>query len=101
MTVVYATGQPRFFEFATASGRDSLPAGAFVVAVCDGERTTEFIDEATFERMSDEEYYELQGIIAEVKSRESARAEVARKVAPLGGVWDSLPRCRACEWMHA
>lgn len=101
MTIIYATGAPRFYEFAAARDRNSLPEGASIMAVCDGGSVTEFVDEAAFARMSDEEYFELQGIINEAKGRETERAEVGRKVAPLGGLWDSLPRCRACEWMHA
>lgn len=63
MTLVYATGEPGFLEFATASSRCSLPLGAKVLAITDSERTTELLDEHTFNRMTDEEYYALQGML--------------------------------------
>ena len=74
MTLIYATGQPRFLEFATASSRRHLPAGATVLAVSDGERITQLLDEATFDRMTDEEYYQLQGLINDARQREQSVA---------------------------
>lgn len=73
MTLIYATGQPRFFEFATTCCHPKLPAEALVLAACEGEHTTSLIDEHTFNRMSDEEYYELQGLINDARRRESGR----------------------------
>ena len=67
MTLVYAIGEPGFLEFATASNRGLLPIGARVLAIADGERTTELLDEHTFNRMTDEEYYALQGMINHVR----------------------------------
>lgn len=67
MTLVYATGEPGFLEFATASNRSLLPLGAKVLAISDGERTTELLDEHIFNRMTDAEYYELQGMINRVR----------------------------------
>jgi hypothetical protein len=67
--LVYATGQPGFLEFATASNQRLLPSGATVIAIADGERTTEFLDEYTFNRMTDEEYYELQGMLSNVRQQ--------------------------------
>jgi hypothetical protein len=67
--LVYATGQPGFLEFATASNQRLLPSGATVLAIADGERTTEFLDEYTFNRMTDEEYYELQGMLSIVRQQ--------------------------------
>jgi hypothetical protein len=63
MTLVYATGEPRSLEFATAGSRRFIPDGATIFAVVDAGRTVELLDEQTFARMSDEEYYELQGLI--------------------------------------
>ncbi|MFL6231198.1 MAG: hypothetical protein ACJ741_20680 [Pyrinomonadaceae bacterium] len=63
MTLVYATGQPRSLEFATAASRRLVPGGATVLAVVDDERAVAMLDEQTFERMTDTEYYELQGLI--------------------------------------
>lgn len=71
MTLVYATGEPGFFEFATASNPSLLPLGATILAITDGERTTELLDEHTFNRMTDAEYYALQGMINHL--RQSAR----------------------------
>jgi hypothetical protein len=68
--LVYATGQPGFLEFATASNQRLLPSGATVLAITDSERTTEFLDEYTFNRMTDEEYYELQGILNNVRQQQ-------------------------------
>ena len=63
MTLVYATGEPGYLEFAIASNRGLLPLGARILAITDGERTTELLDEHIFNRMTDAEYYELQGMI--------------------------------------
>ncbi len=73
MILVYATGEPGFLEFATASNHRQLPSGATILAVADGGRATELLDETTFTRMTDEEYYELQGMINYV--RQSAQHE--------------------------
>jgi hypothetical protein len=67
MTLVYATGQPQSLEFATANSRHLIPREAKVLAVVEAERTVELLDEQTFERMSDEEYYELQGLINDAR----------------------------------
>ena len=74
MTLVYATGQPRFFEFATACCQPTLPDGAVVLATCEGEHTTSLLDEHTFDQMSDEQYFELQGLINDARQREVGRA---------------------------
>ncbi|HEX5709373.1 MAG TPA: hypothetical protein VFX96_18875 [Pyrinomonadaceae bacterium] len=73
MRLVYATGRPRSFEFAVASGPLHLPAGARVLAVCDGPAIDSQLDEQTFGAMSDEEYYTLQALISSLQSAESAR----------------------------
>jgi hypothetical protein len=73
MTLVYATGQPGFLEFATASNHGLLPSGATVLAIADGARATELLDEHTFKQMSDEEYYELQGMLREVLQHEQRK----------------------------
>jgi hypothetical protein len=70
MILVYATGKPGFLEFATASNESLLPSGATILAVADGERTTELLDEYTFTRMTDEEYYELQEMLNRVRQFE-------------------------------
>jgi hypothetical protein len=63
MTLVYATGQPRFLEFATASSRRQIPVGATVLAVVDARRMEDLLDDPTFEQMTDAEYYELREMI--------------------------------------
>jgi hypothetical protein len=73
MILVYATGEPGFLEFATASNHRLLPSGATILAVADGERTTELLDEHTFQRMTDTEYYELQGMLNHVRQYEQLR----------------------------
>lgn len=70
MTIIYATGQPRHFEFSTANNQEQLPSGAIVLAVADGNRLDEHLDERIFAQMSDEEYYQLQGIINETQRPE-------------------------------
>lgn len=67
MTIIYATGQPRHLEFGTASNQAQLPSGAVVLAVADGSSLAEHLDEHIFAQMTDEEYYELQGIINETR----------------------------------
>lgn len=73
MRFVYATGRPRSFEFAVATGPLRLPQGARVLAVCDGAATDTRLDEQTFGQMSDEEYYTLQALISSTQRDESAR----------------------------
>lgn len=70
MILVYATGEPGYLEFATACNHSLLPRGATILAVADGERTTELLDEYTFNRMPDEEYYELQEMLNQVRHYE-------------------------------
>jgi hypothetical protein len=67
MTIIYATGQPRFFEFGTANNHEQLPPGAIVLAVAERDRIAEHLDEDVFARMTDEEYYELQGMINDTR----------------------------------
>ncbi|HVF57786.1 MAG TPA: hypothetical protein VM934_16660 [Pyrinomonadaceae bacterium] len=73
MRLIYATGQPRFLEFATATSERQVPSGATVMAVADGERATNLFGEQTFSQMSDEEYAELQEMIRDVRQKERAR----------------------------
>jgi len=91
MTLVYATGRPRNFEFATACCHPKLPADAVVLASCEGEHTTSLLDEQTFTRMSDEEYYELQGLISAARQDEVGRA-VGDPTSTwlLRGLWNTI-----------
>lgn len=75
MRLVYATGRPRNFEFDVATGPLRLPAGARVLAVCDGAATQTRLDEQTFGAMTDEEYYTLQALISSTQTAESARPD--------------------------
>jgi hypothetical protein len=70
MTLVYATGQPRQLEFATAGSRRQVPAGASVLAVVEAGRTEDLLDETIFEQMTDVEYYELREMINNARRRE-------------------------------
>jgi hypothetical protein len=47
MTIVYAIGEPRYFDFATASSRQMVPPRAIILAVCDGSKTQELLDDYT------------------------------------------------------
>lgn len=84
MKLVYATGRPRNFEFAVVSGPLHLPAGARVLAVCDGPATDTLLDEQTFGAMTDEEYYTLQSLIAASQGSESARPSEQPRYAQAG-----------------
>lgn len=71
MHLVYATEQ-RERDFKIAEEPGEVPAGARVYATCTPESTTENVGEITFQRMTDEEYYELKAMVRE--ARERARA---------------------------
>lgn len=71
MTLVYAMGEPGYLEFAIASNHGLLPSGAKVLAIADGEHTTELLDENIFNQMTDAEYYELQGMINRLRHYEN------------------------------
>lgn len=73
MRFIYAVGRPSQLEFGAASRPDRLPRGAKVFAVCDGARTEDRLDEFTFARMSDAEYYRLQSLVAAAREREARR----------------------------
>lgn len=85
MKLVYATGRPRNFEFAVASGPAHLPAGARVLAVCDGRAADSLLDEQTFGAMTDEEFYTLQSLIAASRGSESARPNIPARPAATTG----------------
>jgi hypothetical protein len=70
MKIVYATGQPRHFEFAIVSNRIHIPKEATIPAVIDGERTDNQLDEHVFNAIDDQEYYELQKLIHEAQLSE-------------------------------
>ena len=81
MRLIYTTGAGRKrMEFAVVRQGDALPAGARVLAVCDGTRTVRRLDEETFRAMTDEDYYEMQALIAEAQEAEEAHA---RDTGPL------------------
>jgi hypothetical protein len=69
MTLVYATGQPRHLEFATAASRRQVPAGASVLAVVEAGRTEDLLNDTVFEQMTDVEYYELREMINNARRR--------------------------------
>jgi hypothetical protein len=70
MRVIYATGQPRYLDFAIADKRAEVPAGAIVFAICTAERTIENLDEDLFAAISDEEYYTFRGLVYESEQLE-------------------------------
>jgi hypothetical protein len=67
MCIVYATGGPRRFDFGKAEHGGRPPAGATVFAACDGERVSQWLDDYTFDAMSDVEFYEMRGLVEEVE----------------------------------
>jgi hypothetical protein len=83
MQIVYATGQPYYFEFAFATKRTALPSGATVFAVCVGESSVECLDEMLFEAMSDAEYAIVKEMIAEACRVERERLLGIQNKAPL------------------
>lgn len=88
MQIVYATGQPHHFEFAYATKRKALPAGATVFAVCAGESSIECLDEALFGAMSDVEYHIVHEMVAEAcrVERERLLGIETKARLPLGKV---------------
>lgn len=75
MRFVYATGQPRYMEFAIASTPDRVPAGARVYAACTAERAEEHLDEQTFGAMSDEEFFTFKQFVHRARQLEAERVE--------------------------
>jgi hypothetical protein len=84
MQLVYATGQ-REREFRIAGGREEVPAGARVYATCTTESAVENVGEATFQTMTDAEYYELKAQVREARRRAAAQsvAALAPEASPL------------------
>jgi hypothetical protein len=84
MRLVYATNTPRHFEFAVAARPDALPSGAQILAVCDGQQFEGRLDGSAFDRMTDEEYYTLQTMIARARRDERRRSflHARRALAP-------------------
>ena len=84
MRLIYATGTPRQLEFAVAPAHSALPAGARVLAVCDGEHFEGRLDGNTFDHMTDQEYYTLQSLISEARRSELRTASVRAASAASG-----------------
>jgi hypothetical protein len=81
MRLIYTTGAgQKRMEFAVVRQGGAVPEGARVLAVCDGLRTVRRLDEQTFRAMTDEDYYEMQALIADAQAAESAQA---RDTGPL------------------
>ena len=70
MRVIYATGKPRYLNFAVAERREAVPAGAILFAICTATRTMENLDEDLFEAITDEEYYTFRALITEAEQFE-------------------------------
>lgn len=70
MCVVYATGAPRYFEFAKTKRGEKAPTGATIFATCDGQYISELLDEYLFDAMTDGEYYELKDLVGEIRDCE-------------------------------
>ena len=80
MQLVYATGQPGYFNFDIAQTPDRVPKGARVLATCSGKLVAETLDQHTFHSMTDGEYYELLAFIRRAREREKARERVRDRV---------------------
>lgn len=80
MHLVYATEQ-RERDFKIAEEPGEVPAGARVYATCTPESTTENVGEVTFQRMTDEEYYELKAMVREARARSRAEQSGAGRDA--------------------
>lgn len=87
MCVIYATGVPRDFAFAKAEGGQKTPEGAVVFAECDGKRIEQQLDTYTFDAMSDEEYYELQRLLGEVRRCEFLGHGCPYRLGILNRLW--------------
>lgn len=73
MQLIYATGQPRQLRFAVVDRRQDVPAGATVLAICDGTRHVSQLEEHFFAAITDEEYYTYMELLREVVKREKTR----------------------------
>lgn len=90
MCVIYATGEPRHFEFAKAEDGKQAPDDATVFAVCDGKRIDERLDADVFEAMSDGEYYELKSLVGDVRCCEFIGRGCPYRRGRLHKLWRSI-----------
>jgi hypothetical protein len=63
MQVIYATGAPRYLDFAVTNNRAAVPSDAILLAICTPERTMENLDEDLFNAITDEEYYTFRALV--------------------------------------
>jgi len=76
MQVIYAIGQPRLLEFTVTDRPQTVPAGAIVFAICDGNRReslTPQLDEDLFAVITDEEYYTYMALLRDAVEGEKKR----------------------------
>lgn len=74
MRVIYATGEPRYLDFAVTNNRSLVPAGAILLAICTTEKTMENLDEDLFNALTDEEYYTFRALVTEAEQLERRKA---------------------------
>ena len=67
MQVIYATGEPRYLDFAVTDNRSLVPSGAILLAICTAEKTMENLDEDLFNALTDEEYYTFRALVLEAE----------------------------------
>ena len=67
MQVIYATGEPRYLDFAVTDNRSSVPLGAILLAICTAEKTMENLDEDLFNSITDEEYYTFRALVTQAE----------------------------------
>ncbi|HUQ33559.1 MAG TPA: hypothetical protein VM095_15660 [Pyrinomonadaceae bacterium] len=76
MRFIYGMESARDLEFDVAFEREAVPEGAEVYAVCDDALTLHQLNEETFARMTDEEYFMLRALITESERAEASGAFV-------------------------
>ncbi len=81
MRLIYATGKQERLSFAVTTTHTSLPAGAVVYAICDGESVVERFGEATYIAMTDFEYLRFKQMVDDAWQLELKRT---RRQAPQG-----------------
>lgn len=67
MQVIYATGEPRYLDFAITNNRSAVPSNAILLAICTAEKTMENLDEDLFNALTDEEYYTFRALVFEAE----------------------------------
>ena len=81
MQVIYVTEEPRGLDFAVVDRPEAVPAGATILAICDGARYVPQLDEHFFAAITDEEYYTYMALVREVVNGEKKEADDSHTVS--------------------